>query len=160
MKDNRIYIFGLTASGKTTLAKDISKIKGIKIYPTDEMVYKKKWDLKYSEKTRNKKLRDVHKKSKWIIEGVHHDWAKSAIKKADIVILLNPSKITMLKRAFKRSKENAKKGKRDKLKQKVKLVYGIFRWTTKGYKDYKKQTKKFIELKNKKDIESFLKALK
>ena len=50
MGKNKIIIFGLTASGKTTLARKISKILKIKIYHTDDLAYKKKWSLKRTEK--------------------------------------------------------------------------------------------------------------
>ena len=45
MGKNKIIIFGLTASGKTTLARKISKILKIKIYHTDDLAYKKKWKI-------------------------------------------------------------------------------------------------------------------
>lgn len=155
MKYKRIVIFGLTASGKTTLAKSVSKILKIKVYHTDNLAYKRKWDIKSSEKEFKKELNKILKKDKWILEGVHSEWILKAVKQADLVIFLDKKKITMTKRALKRSKKN-----KDNLKQKLKLLYWIFRWGSKWYRKCEQYSKSFIELKNKEQINKFLKSLK
>ncbi len=150
MKYKKIIVYGLTASGKTTLANKISKILKIKVYCTDDFAYKKKWALKATEEEFKKKLKKVLKNKKWIIEGVHVRWLEDAIKKADLIVFTNPPKRIMASRALKRSK------KEGSLKQKLKLLYWVYRWGPLWYRKYKKVPRKFVELKNKKNISSFL----
>ncbi len=66
MKPQKIYILGTTGSGKSTLARQISKITGLAHYGLDWIVYKdhKTWKTKYSEKVRDKKLKELLKKKK------------------------------------------------------------------------------------------------
>ncbi|MCX6750887.1 MAG: AAA family ATPase [Candidatus Pacearchaeota archaeon] len=155
MKYKKIVIFGLTASGKTTLAKNISKILNIKVYHSDDFAYKKKWTIKSSEKEFMHKLGNVTRKKEWIIEGVHSEWLSNAVKKTDLVIFLNPHKFVMTKRALIRSK-----GKKDSLKQKLKLLYWIYRWGPSWYRKYKHHSKNFLEVRNSKDKEILLEKLK
>ena len=155
MTYKKILIYGLTASGKTTLAKKVSKILGMKVYHTDDFAYKKKWTLKSTEKEFMNKLNNVVRKKEWIIEGVHSEWVLSAVKEADLVIFLNTNKIVMAKRALKRSK-----GKKDTMKQKLKLLYWIYRWGPSWYRKYKKDSKKFLEVKDSKDLNILLENLK
>ena len=98
MKVNKIYIFGLTTSGKSTLATSLSKKLKIKAYSLDDIVWKKKWTERFPKEVQKRKLRKIIVKKKWIIEGVHtHDWVKPVISKADQVIFLNISKIILIK---------------------------------------------------------------
>jgi len=156
MRYKKIIIFGPTASGKTTLAEKIEKILKTKIYHTDDFAYKKKWTVKSTKEEFTTKLKKVIMKDKWIIEGVHSEWLASAIKESDLVIFVNPSKIIMTARALKRSKER----KKDTFKQKLKLLYWIYRWGPKWYRKYKKDCKEFIELKNNKQIDKLVGSLK
>ena len=158
MKYKRIYIFGLTASGKTTLAKILSKKLNIKTYSLDDIVFKKKWNERYSQKIQRKKLREIYTKTKWIIEGVHtKDWIKPVVSRADKVIFLNIPKLTLIKRALKRAKE---KRKDNKTYEKIKLIYWILKFGPKDYRAHKKDSKKFIEIKSTQDIKKLVKTLK
>ncbi|MCR4327449.1 MAG: AAA family ATPase [Nanoarchaeota archaeon] len=149
MKFKKIFIFGLMGSGKTTLAKIISNYFKIPYYTTDNFVYIRNSEKRRSIEESKKIIKKISDKEKWIIEGAHNrEWVKDTVKKADLVIFLNPSKIVMAKRIILNRKN------------KFRLLYGILRWGPKTYRDYKKIVKKFVELKNKKEINNFLKKIK
>ena len=164
---NRIYLFGGTASGKTTLAKKISEITKIPFYTTDEFVYKKDWTNKYSDSRRDAMLKKAANKKKWIIEGVHRgDWIFPAFKKADFVIILDLPRKVLLKRVIsryiKRKIQNAEKKENWKdtflllkyayIYKKDNLVYH-----KQFIQDYKKD---YVILKNQSEINNFLKKIK
>ena len=71
MKKNRIWIFGGTSSGKTTLAKRISSSLKLPYYSTDFMKYSKNFGKKFSEKTKTRKIKELSKKKKWVCEGTN-----------------------------------------------------------------------------------------
>src|SRR4030043_112832 len=51
----------------------------------------------------NKKFRELCDKNKWIIEGAYATWIEYGIKKADLVVLLEISRKSLLWRITKRS---------------------------------------------------------
>ena len=121
-------------SGKTTLAKKLSKKLNIRHYPLDDIYFVRKYDKKRKEDLRAKKLKELLKKKKWIIEGVFNNWTEEIFKKADLVIWLdlNPHFIVkhLLKRFFKREDEKAN----------LKNVKGALKYAV----NYRKRSKKFI----------------
>ena len=157
-KVKRIYIFGLSASGKTSLAKVLSKKLKIKVYSLDDISWKRKWTERFPEKVQKERLEKIYTKSKWIIEGVHtYDWIKPVIAKADKVIFLNIPKLTLIKRALKRAKKNKRKSI---LYQKLRLIYWILRFGARDYRAHKKNSREFIEIRDIKQLNKFLKSLK
>jgi len=102
-KAKRIWIFGGTGSGKTTLASKLSEKLKIPFYTTDMMIYHKGWKKKYSEKKRDELMKTISRKNKWIIEGVHRgDWIFPGISRADFFILIDLPKRILVKRALTR----------------------------------------------------------
>ncbi len=164
---NRIYIFGGTASGKTTLAKKISETTKIPFYTTDEFVYKKDWINKYSDNQRDSMLKKTANRKRWIIEGVHRgDWIFPAFKKADFVIILDLPRRVLLKRVIARyikrkikSAEKKENWKDTFLLIKYAYIYKkdnlIFH--KQFVQDYKKD---YIILKNNQEINNFINNLK
>lgn len=93
---SKIYIIGPVGSGKTTLARTLSKKLNIKYHELDKIV----WDDDAGNRKRNpveiKKLfDDILNDENWIIEDVGRDIFKRGISEADIVYYLDlaPTKI-------------------------------------------------------------------
>ena len=109
MKTNRIYILGTVASGKTTIAKELSKKLKIKHYDLDN-IYWLSFNKKRDEKERDKFFRRLCNKNKWIVEGAYSSWIDYGIKKANLVILLKLPRALLLWRVTKRvlKKEKSK----------------------------------------------------
>ena len=87
MKQRKILIFGATNSGKSTLAKILSKKLKIRHYDMDDIFWKRKYDQKRTDKQCEKLLKIKCKKKQWIIEGAYSRWVECAIKSADFIIL-------------------------------------------------------------------------
>jgi len=156
----RIIIFGGTGSGKTTLARALSSKTGIPYYTTDYMVYKQIGKQKYSEKERDKILKAIIQKQKWIIEGVHaREWILPAVSKAEFVILIDLNKLTLFKRVTLRYFRE-KKVHYQNLRDLFKMIYwaNIYKKDSlilhKNHIDYFK--KKHIILKSIKEVTKFL----
>ena len=167
MKYKKIYIFGGTGSGKTTLAKKLSNKLKIPYHSTDDFIYKNNWESKYTENQRDKKLKEFSNKKKWIIEGVHKsDWILPAFIKAELIIMLSLPKYILLTRILKREikRKFQKKLRKTNLKETIKLM----KWAHIYKKDnfihhqrlIKEHKKEVIILKNKNQINKFLKDIK
>ncbi len=155
---NRIYIFGGTGSGKTTLAKKLSSLLKIPYFTTDEFIYKNNWSEKFTGKQRDTKLKKASNNKKWIFEGVHRgDWILPAFKKSELVIILNISRLILLKRALtryiKRKLGFEKNPKKEKLTDILILIKYVWIYKNDNFiypkNMVKKHKKNFIILYNK-----------
>ena len=162
MNAKRIWILGGTASGKTTLAKKISKKLKIPFYSTDDFIYKKKWSEKYSDDVQIRKLDRVVRGASWIIEGVHkNEWVNSSIKKADLIIFLDMKKFRLLSRVVKRQRSRKKDNEPGSgFSDLMKLLWWVFTHMPKDYKKYKNEKPDFVILKNPRQVNNFLEDLK
>lgn len=170
MITDRIFIFGVTCSGKTTLAKKLSVKLSTPFYTTDDMIYKKfDWDAKYSEKTRNDKVKQIAKKKKWIIEGTHRDnWLLPAFKKSTFVIIIDLPRHKLYRRVVKRQIKQLIKKEKGQRKVKLKDMFLLLKYATifkkKNFIIYnelvKKHKKDFVILHSQKEINKFEEKIK
>lgn len=171
MKYNKILIVGAIGSGKTTLANKLSKMLNIKNYELDNITYKRR-DIyeKYKPRIRDKKVKSILKRKKWIIEGFYsRSWTYPIYRKADIVIILNiktpTSKRRVVKRFIKRKLSLKKTRKTNKkFKAMVKLLKYVEQYPKKYFKMQKQTAKRFnknvLIISNNKEIKEFIKKTK
>lgn len=167
MKYNKIFIVGGIGSGKTTLANKLSNILHIKTYELDDIAYKKRETYeKYKPKERNKKVKVILEKKKWIIEGFYsRSWIYPIYRKADVVIILNIKPSISKKRVILRFLKRKFFSKR---KASLKKTIGLLKYVEEYPKKYfkiqketaKKLSKRMIILKNNSEIREFLEKLK
>jgi adenylate kinase family enzyme len=168
---DRIYIIGPEGSGKSTLANIISKKLKIKHYDLDNVVWSRRYDKKRSHNARLNKLISITKKKKWIIEGIFGGWTEPAFKNSDLVIILNLDYSVLvknlLKRAFIGRFTGFEKAKTN-LKNTLKVIKHVKLYRTRDHeKSYnghmkmiKKYKAKFIEIKNKSQLNKLILDLK
>jgi len=65
----KILIIGIVASGKTTLAKRLSKENNIKYYEIDSIVHDNQNKRKRTNKEQQEIIKKINKSNNWIIEG-------------------------------------------------------------------------------------------
>ena len=98
----KIRIVGSCGSGKTFLAKYISEIYNIPFFETDNMIWNRVVNEKFSLKERNERLINVINLDHWIIEGAQYKWSSESFEIADLIIILNPHPIVRNYRVIKR----------------------------------------------------------
>lgn len=168
MKINKIYILGTSGSGKTYLANQLSRILKIKNYDLDDIYWIKKFTIK-KEKRRDKLKKLLKGKKQWIIEGIYTDWAIDAVKKSDFIILIDTPFKTRAYRILKRYIKRKIKGNSESIKD----CFNLIKYSSKYKKEHKnpesyqnhksiikRHNKKFIIIKNKRQINRFLNNLK
>lgn len=163
-KKDRIYIIGPSGSGKSTLAKTLSKKLRISHYDLDDIFWIKKPIKKRKESLYEPKLKKLTQKKKWIIEGVFRSWVKEAIRKSNLIILIDLSSKILTWRLFIRYIKRKFSGKETgNLKETIKLVkysrlYGkkksnLYQHHQRLIKGTEKQ---IITIQNKKQLNEFL----
>ncbi len=93
----RIHITGNAGAGKTTLAKDIARTRGLPVHHLDKVVWAPNW-TKPGEAERNAKIADLVAQPDWIIEGV----SEIVRRNADIVVVLTTPTYKCLYRCIAR----------------------------------------------------------
>jgi len=149
-------------SGKTYLAKKLSKELNIPHYDLDDLYWKRKYTSKNSEENKKSNLEIILKNKEWIIEGVYTDWVDQAVKQTDMLIWLdinkNISSWRILKRYFKGNNDN--KNFKDVLRL-IKIARNHKKDDPEsGYYQHKRMIEKhdvnLVYLTNKKEINKFL----
>ncbi|SET63923.1 Adenylate kinase [Oceanobacillus limi] len=88
----KIYIIGIVASGKTTLAKELSKKLNIPWYELDQVVYKQTDEGRYKRTTSEQVevIMEIDKNEQWIVEGVDRKSYRCLLEMSDTIIFLDP----------------------------------------------------------------------
>ncbi len=92
MKLKKILIIGIVASGKTTLAKQLSEILHIPWYELDCIVHYKTGAVRY-KRTADEQLgviHDIDQYGEWIFEGVDRSSYRCLFDMADTILFLDP----------------------------------------------------------------------
>ncbi len=99
----KIFIIGISGSGKTYLSKILSEKYEIEKRELDDIYWEKKYTKKRTEEECEIILeKEISGKKSWICEGVYDAWTKKLMKDADKIIWLDMSKNLLSYRIFKR----------------------------------------------------------
>ncbi len=158
----KIHIIGCSGSGKTYLAKRLSKKYSIKHYDLDDIQWDNSSDnygVKMPIEKRDKMLCDILSNYNWIIEGVYYSWVEKSFENADKIYVLDMPKylykFRIIKRSLKR-KLGFEKGKKETLKSVVDLIKWTDTFQDKNMPEIQKNLEKYSDkvvwLKSKEDV--------
>ena len=143
----KIHIIGCSGTGKTYLARKLSKKYNIQHYDLDDIQWDNSADgygLKMPVNKREELLKQILSQESWIIEGVYYAWVTESFQRADVIYVLDiPSyiyKYRIIMRFIKR-KLGIEKGKKETFKS----VYNLLKWTNKYQNNNLKEIKKILE---------------
>jgi len=164
MKLKKIYLLGISGSGKTYLGNLLSQKLKIPFYDSDDIRFIKKFTKARDKKQRKKLVDKILKKSKWIIDGRGTDWDRHAMKKSDLVIWLQ----TPIRKRTLRILKRYKSRRKGKLEENISSLMTLLKYSSKykyskgitGFKEHKKFLKendlKYIVIKNNKQLKKLL----
>lgn len=98
---NKIAIIGGSASGKTTLSRQIASDTGLPLFHTDQLIWSGKWEA-VPEQAYVTKHQEILDKESWIIEGHIDSEMVDRLKAADMIIYLDYSRFVCVWRFVKR----------------------------------------------------------
>ena len=140
----KIFIFGILASGKTTLAKSLSQQYNIPSYEGDCIAWNESNGRRYKRSNIEQKevIDKINSEGEWIIEGTYRESQRCLFDMAEKIIFLDTSlwirKIRIVTRFIKQQVgiENCH------YKSDLKMLKLMFKWT----KDFEQDRNKYEEM--------------
>lgn len=138
----RVLIIGIVASGKTTLAKNLSKKSGIKHYELDLIVHDDFNNIKRTTEEQKAIIKDIcNENDDWIIEGTLRKNMDFLLGLADKIVLIDIPLYIRKKRIIIRYVKQKLKLEACGYKPSLKMVKMMYKWT-RNYEDNKKDLMK------------------
>ena len=164
----KIHIIGCSGSGKTYLAKALSKKYNIPHFDLDDIQWDnnaQEYGVKMPPEKRKALLQEILCNREWIIEGVYYKWVQQSFDEADIIYVLDMPRYLYVNRIIIRSikrKLGIQKGKKETLKS----VYDLLKWTETFQHENLQEIKKILDkygdkvvwLSSKKDVQEIIRA--
>ncbi|MBQ3511197.1 MAG: AAA family ATPase [Bacilli bacterium] len=138
----KILIVGIVASGKTTLAKKLSKLLGIKHYEIDSVVHDDVNNVKRSEKEQKKIFNEINREDNWIIEGTLRKHLFYLCNMADKIIYLDIPLNIRKRRIFTRFIKQLFGTEQSNYEVNLKMLKMMYKWTDdfeKNRSDFERQ---------------------
>jgi adenylate kinase family enzyme len=168
----KLYITGSVGSGKTTLARKISKITGIPCRHLDEVVHEEDPIDSWGNRKRPVEVRDaifaeILAEESWIMEDAGRECFLEGIRQADQVIFLDFPPLVRRKRILLRYMKQKLGLERCIYRPHFAVLKAMFRWAD-NYDSGKDNLKariapfrdKTVVLRSRRDVERCLKSLK
>lgn len=140
---SKVYIIGSVASGKTTMAKRMSKKLNISWYELDNVVHirGKNGDRKRTEEEGNLEFHKILNEDKWIIEGVRRECFDFGFESSDLIILLDTPAKKRKYRILKRWIFQNLKIEEANYKPTINMLKRMYKWSSAYEKDRDKLLK-------------------
>lgn len=145
----KILIVGIVASGKTTLARKLSKLLDIKHYEIDSVVHDDINNVKRSEAEQKKIFKKIDKNSNWIIEGILRKHLFYLCGMADKIIYLDIPVRVRKKRIFTRFVRQLFGIEKCNYTVNLKMLKLMYKWTNDFEKDKNGFEEKLFKYKDK-----------
>lgn len=147
MDYKKIHIIGSTGSGKTYLARNLSKQLNIPYFELDTVMWGSSVEFsgKNPPEIRDKLLEEIITKDQWIVEGIYYKWVTRSFEEADVIIFLTSKPIVRAMRIMTRFIRQRTGLEKANYKQTLKGLIEMLRWNHKFDKDNKKKIYEILE---------------
>jgi adenylate kinase family enzyme len=98
----RILVYGVTGSGKTTLARRISERTGLPYHAIDDLAWEPGW-VAVSDEVQRDRVRDICAGDEWVIDSAYAVWMEIPLGRADLIVGLDLPRWRSLGRLFRRT---------------------------------------------------------
>lgn len=147
----KLYIIGSVASGKTTLAKKLSKKLSIPWYELDSIVHMNsdRGEIRRTPEQIDNEFNKILLTENWIIEGVARRYFDKGFKEAEKIILLDTPPLKRRYRILKRWIYQNLKLEKCQYKPTIKMLFSMYGWSNDFDKSKKNLMDRLYEHKDK-----------
>ena len=158
----KIYITGAPGSGKTTLAREISRITGVKCHHLDEVMHEKDpknpgGNRKRDPDERDSMFREIISGESWIIEDAGRTCFREGQEAADHIVALDFPKPFLIFRVTSRHIKQLLGMEKAQYKADMSMFRAMHKWVFKyDLSSHIFCPEKAIFLKNKREIATYI----
>jgi adenylate kinase family enzyme len=98
----RILVYGVTGSGKTTLAEQIGKRLGLPWHSVDDLTWEPGW-IEVPLEVQRARIAAICRQSEWVLDTAYSKWRDIPLAAADLVVGLDFPRWMSLGRLVKRT---------------------------------------------------------
>ena len=103
----RVLVYGVTGSGKTTLAERISRITSLPWYPVDELTWEPGW-VEVPPDEQRRRIAAICEQPEWILDSAYGLWRDIPLAGAQLVVALDYPRWVSLQRLVRRTISRAR----------------------------------------------------
>ncbi|MEU5846802.1 adenylate kinase [Saccharopolyspora shandongensis] len=98
----RIVVYGVTGSGKSTAASRISRATGLPWHSVDDLTWEPDW-IQIPTHEQRDKIHDICTQQQWILDSAYGQWLDIPLARADLIVALDYPRWLSLSRLLRRS---------------------------------------------------------
>lgn len=97
----RILVYGVTGSGKTTLARLIGERTGLPWHSVDDLTWEPGW-VQVPDEVQRRRIEVICDGPEWILDTAYASWREIPLSKAELIVALDYPRWLSLSRLVKR----------------------------------------------------------
>lgn len=102
MEARRILIYGVTGSGKTTLARKLSEATGIPWHSVDDLTFDPGW-VQVPDEVQRQRITDIVAREEWILDSAYGKWIDVPLSRVEFVVGLDYPRWLSFSRLLRRA---------------------------------------------------------
>jgi adenylate kinase family enzyme len=99
---NRILVYGVTGSGKTTLAAQIAERTGLPWHPVDDLTWEPGW-IEVPPEEQRRRIEAICSGERWILDTAYGKWLDVPMASVELIVALDYPRWFSLSRLIRRS---------------------------------------------------------
>ena len=119
---SRILVYGVTGSGKTTLARRIAERTGLPWHAVDDLTWQPGW-VEVPADEQRRRIETICASERWVLDAAYSQWLDIPMARVELIVALDYPRWLSLARLVRRSvrrvvrRELACNGNRETLRQ-------------------------------------------
>lgn len=102
----RVLIYGVTGSGKTTMAANLSSLTGLTWTEVDTLTWEPNW-VEVPKEVQIERIREICSRDEWILDSAYGKWIDIPLERVELIIGLDYSRWRSLRQLIWRTTSRA-----------------------------------------------------